>query len=68
MTNSFPATEHKKAPRGASSQDDTLRWLGDIVAHSRTAENVIWGHLRSGHDKLHGQIQRIELVLENTDA
>ena len=62
-------TRVQKSPsKGASSQDDTLRWLGYIVVHSREAENVIWGHLRSGHDKLHGQTQRIELVLENTDA
>ena len=64
-----PLHPDTKKPLGRGcSQDDTLRWLGDIVAHSREAENVIWGHLRSGHDKLHGQIQRIELVLENTDA
>jgi len=37
----------KSPSKGASSQDDTLRWLGYIVVHSREAEKVNGGQLRS---------------------
>jgi len=41
------ARAQKSPSEGASSQDNTLRWLGDIVAQSRAAENVMCGQMRS---------------------